>query len=1611
MQHYDIKSNLFSSQLVENISTKGGQSAADFGISDGMRVSDHISTAFSSARNLWTNFQRAKSLIPDHKTGVSETRNQWMIPFLGQLGFDLSHISSEMVDGQSYTISHRDNKLGGLPVHITGFKHHLDQNPGRERGNRQSPHVQMQEYLNHTEHLYGLISNGHQLRLLRNHHRLTGIQYLEFDLQRILEDNDLVTFTALFRLLHSSRFPAKPTADCLLEHYHLESVEEGHRIRNELKKAVQNALECLGNGFLIQKENSDLRESLNRNELTAHTYGHSLRKLIYRLLFLFVTEERQLLFFEDSDEDQRKLYRDHYSLARLRLMAERYYASSDRHYDLWEQLKFTFSFFEQEGLGKVLGLAPLGGDLFRPDSLACLQNCRLSNRCLLEAIEHLSRFEKDQKQKIRINYTRINVEEFGAVYESLLDQIPVINWDAPSMPFSYRGGDSRKTTGSYYTHDDLVKQLLKTALRPVLEKRLKNAENENHPIQLRKTKLAEAVLGIKVCDPACGSGHFLLGAARALAVELALIRADEGESTALYEGQAMRDVIEHCIYGVDLNPDAVELCRLVLWLEAHQAGRPLTFLNHKIKCGNSLVGHLQCESENARLTESSGQEDEVLLPVIPDGAFKPVTGDDKTVAKSLRQQNKEEREGMLRLDFAPNSMESGSRFLTHSYQQLDQLPTRSLQEVWEKERSYQQWENEPQLQKQRLLYDAWTYAFFQPYTLDQSLWVTQARLQQINEDRIDPNHPLLQRVRSEARKMAFFHWPLEFPDVFGREQDQRGFDVVLGNPPWERIKIQEKEFFASRIPEIANARNAAIRKRMIEELSSENPILQEFKWTLYRSKGLGRYLRNSSQYNLTSGGDINTYSIFSERIINLISNLGRAGTLIPTGIATDYTNRHFFRFLISGNRLISLFDFINNAGLFPDIHWSLKICLLTVNGSSSNMELKPKFGFYLSQPKELIDQLRIIETPSQELLDFNPNTHTCPLFRSIIDHEIIQGIYDRLPILIREAGQKNPFTAITHRMFDMSADSKAFKQNTLSTNEWRSHVFAMFNMSNHSSYFKFDSEQYQIDLQLDQEDLPLYEAKHIWLYNHRHSTYKLIKGKKPEHRLLEGQEQSSPNISIIPRYFVHSSAVKKRLGNILNSESKNRIVHDWLLGFRDVSCSTNQRTFVCSIFPYSAVSGKMPLIFLDQPLLLKLCFLGMVSSIPFDYVARQKVGSNSVSIFILKQLPIIPPEQFSPEDLQFIVPRVLELTYTAWDLKAFADDVWEEADPAMRKLITKRWKDNEAAIYREETDRPDWVTSKPEEFPFPPFRWDENYRHEIQCELDAYFGMKYGLNEEEMKYVLDPTLSQLTGKTQEERDSFPGETFRVLKQKEIKKHGEYRTAIRVMKAWHQKPWENESNSVKRSVRPTPMRNQQEARKIPPLMTYIIYRHQRHPAHAKKLGRVKMEKTLHLIESFAAVDLGRQPIQDEYGPADFRLLTQCEQKASDLGYFKAIEEPMENRKEGQFRTHYYKTVKFKEGLKEFEIQFQDHRPTIDHLLELTVPLNRRQTELIATVYATWNNLLMDDPYSITDEKIIRQSHNWSPTKREKFTLNEVGQALQWLQEHELEPNGKGKKVEK
>lgn len=1237
------------------------QKPSDFGLDPSTKVKDEIASTWASAKALWTGYQSRITNLREGQTGVSETRNLFVLPLLSLLGYQPEKTDAETVNAKSYAISHRDISRDGFPLHIMGWHDSLDKKRV-SGGPRISSHALVQEYLNLTEHLYGLITNGRLLRLLRDSSRLIKLSFLEFDLMRIFEEDLYADFAILFRLLHASRMPANrvSASGSVIEKYHQDSVDSGSRIRDGLAAAVAYSMQTVANGLLAHPANANLVDELREHPARADELHQDLLRWVYRTLFLLVIEERGLNHAPEATLRQRRFYRDFYSLQRLRRLADRPQLADRRAHDLWRSMHQTLRLYEAGGKGLPLGVAPLGSFLFREEGLQNLFQYQLDNRSFLQALNRLSTFtHPDTKVRVRVNYGALDVEEFGSVYESLLELRPRIIPDGEKLTFNYAHltGNERKTTGSYYTPDSLVQCLLDSALDPVVDERLKGKTGG---------EAEKALLSIKVCDPAVGSGHFLIGAAHRLAQRLADIRAGEEALSPDVQRHALRDVVNRCLYGVDVNPLSGELCKVSLWMLAMEPGKPLGFLDHHIQCGNSLLG------VTPRLLNEG----------IPDDAFKPIAGDDKKYCSDFKKENKKEardvhkrRQGVL-FDREDRPWEHLGNLAAHLVQ-LSDLPDETPEQIHAKEKRYAELVHSSSYKSGHLLADAWCAAFvwkkYKPAEGGFDYPITNDIFWKLERN----PHSIPSWMRDEIQRLReqyqFFHWHLAFPDVFplpgkGEPPENKdagwngGFDVMLGNPPWERTSFEEVPYFSTRIPDIARAETTALRQQLIARLPESNPsVWEEYQYDLRLAEGSEHLFGDSGRFPYSASGRTNTFALFAELALSVASRSGYVGAVIPTALATDTPYAAFWSSIIDDRTVVSMFDFENRGIFFPNVHSSYKFSLFTFRPSRFP-EVRSQFGFYLTSADEIRQPLQIFELSQDVVARMNPDTKLLPVCRTVGDFALLAKIHSHAALLSESAA---PWVGLTS--------------------------------SATSGVWSLNEEEHAAELPA----ASFWEAKCIHQFNHRFSTYRgTSKGEKLDGNPHYFSEHKNPEASIITRYLVPANLCKKHF-------AQRQGYLSGACGYRDVARATDERTMIAAIVPFSGFMQPLNGISHSSPSEM-LCLLGCLNSFVLDFACRQKTPGTHVNVTICKQLPTLPNQTYaepcawagqSTTPLRdWLLPRVLELTYTAWDLESFARDCG-------------------------------WFG--------PPFVWDEARRFQLRCELDAAFFHLYGLSRADSAYILD----------------------------------------------------------------------------------------------------------------------------------------------------------------------------------------------------------------------------------------------------------------------------------
>jgi hypothetical protein len=1005
-----------------------------------------------------------------------------------------------------------------------------------------------------------------------------------------------------------------------------------------------------------------------RDQTLSDEYLDQLRNgaliFLYRLLFVLYAEDRNLL------PDDRGPYKE-LALTRLRdEIADKKAARSefsDRVALYWARLETIFNAVG-EGDDK-LGIPPYNGGLFQKDRAPILTRAKLPDNVMAEIIFGLSHEKPDLLLPRYINYRDLSVQQLGSIYERLLEYDVVAENKTIKIrlnPFA------RKGSGSYYTPEPLVKLIVERAVGPLVSERIERFKTKAEELQSSRRPLTEriaelsqldpasAILELKVCDPAMGSGHFLVSLvdwmadqiltaiedaanvvnwtdyespliARVATIRSRIAKRAKEHNWPVPERQlddrniVRRMILKRCVYGVDLNPMAVELAKVSLWLHTFTVGAPLSFLDHHLRCGNSLFG------EHVRgALDWLAKRGNVLVGDIIKKAMALSVGMQKIEALTDADiaEVKESKAGF-------ESVETGTR------------PIANLLDFVHVVR----WQQPSDENVKKFVNCFLDGQYGDPLRILNGRPATDAAFANFYA-----------RCRQQIAEQRFLHWEVAFPGVWSNwasAQPRGGFDAVIGNPPWDRIKFQEIEWFAARKPEIAHAQRASDRKKMAETLKKKHdPLALAYERAVEAAEAQARVARSTGDYPLLSVGDTNIYSLFVERGARLIKSDGLVGLLTPSGIASDKTAADFFKSVATTGRLSALFDFENKKVFFPDVHASFKFCALVIGGTARRFN-GTDCGFYLHDVVEIDDPTRSFVLMAKDFACVNPNTGTAPIFRTRQDAEITKGIYERFPVLVNRSASKAVAT-------------------------YPVKYFTMFHMTNDSNLFVTPDELAKTAYLVDgtwkrgnETFLPLYEGKMVQMYDHRAANVIVNLGNLNRPAMPESAtiaQHGDPSWRPEPQYWVSTESV----------DWAKRV--DWAIGFKDVTAPTNIRTMIVALIPRAGVGNTLPLVIQDIPgdgnpykewaHLLAANF----NAIPFDFVARQKVQGQHLNWFIVEQLPVVPRDAYARKfgkksAADIVKDDVLALTYTASDMEPFARDmgymgkpfVWDEADRARRR--------------------------------------------------------------------------------------------------------------------------------------------------------------------------------------------------------------------------------------------------------------------------------------------------------------------------------------------------------
>jgi Type I restriction-modification system methyltransferase subunit len=1058
---------------------------------------------------------------------------------------------------------------------------------------RKTPTAWLQQQLNSTDNaLWGIAVDGMRLRLLRDNESLTRPAMIEVDLDKIFREGLHDEFNVFWLLCHHTRFgrgDGNPE-DCPLEHWRNQGRTEGVTARDRLRDGVERALFHFGTGLLEHPGNHLLRQRLLGNggetaeALAVQDFHKELLRFVYRLIFLMTAEDRGVLLDDKAAAEAQNLFRRGYSTDLLRERS-RLRAAWDRHQDAYHGIRVLV---RAAAFGEPrLGIPALGG-IFAPDQCPNIEELPILNERFLQGLFHLSWMEHD-KALVRVNWRDMETEELGSVYESLLELTPAISENAGRFYFVNGEGDetaerqgvslkgnSRKTTSSYYTPDTLVQFLLDRTLDPVIDRTV--AENPGEP---------EALLKLDIIDPSCGSGHFLLGAARRVANKLAELRT-EGSATESDYRHAMRDVITNCIYGVDRNEFAVELCRVAMWLESVDPGRPLGFLNNRIVLGDALVGLLSPE---------------LMRVGVPNEAYDALEGDDKDVCRDLKRWNREFREG----NFATGMYQEYAipPQLVEAANDLIRMPDGTLEDIHAQEEAFRALvESDPWRRYDRAS-DAFVSAFFTPKTGPvtvadtNGIPTTDTVWRAIRDDEAG-----YQNTAAEAKA---FHWYLAFPHVF----DRGGFDVVVGNPPWDTMSPDAKEFFSIYDSGI-RFMSPQDQDQRVAELKAVPGV--EAGWNAYcrHLYASAAFFKKSGRYKLFAEGnlgkgDFNIYRMFVELALNLVKPGGRVAQFVPENLYNGANAAAIRRHLFDHFTLDALVGFENTKRVWFDIDTRAKFCLYVASPAGRTAEFPAAFGINSREKLADLKEGLPFEIPVELVREFSPDAMAVAEIVHKSDIVIARKLYARFP--------------------KFGEDIEGLP---------RREYAAELHMGNDRD-----------DFSSDEGGIPVYEGRMVEAFDHRAKAYVSGRGRAAVWRELPF---GSGDKAIAPQWRISEEVIPQKIGTRWQR---------YRIGFCDVASPTNQRALVAALIPPDVICGdKVPTLEVGNgPPELHLLLLAVMNSFCLDFVARKKVALK-MAFNVVDSLPL-PREYLATPTERAIVQRSLLLAATGPEMDSF----WRQSAP------------------------------------------------------------------------------------------------------------------------------------------------------------------------------------------------------------------------------------------------------------------------------------------------------------------------------------------------------------
>ncbi|MGV9567134.1 Eco57I restriction-modification methylase domain-containing protein [Streptomyces sp. NPDC003480] len=1177
-----------------------GSTAADYQLIGTRSVRDEAERHWDYLKGAWRELRTKlpyapETALPADPTGHAQA--QWLEPLFAELGFGrLSRPAAGITsdDGaKTFLISHRWQHV---PIHLTAWNADLDKRPAP---GVVPPQSLVQECLNRTEaHLWAVLSNGRQLRLLRDSTSLAGAAYVEFDLEAIFDGELFSEFVLSIGSCTSpaSKSPTGPAPPPV-------TWRSGAPKPSNPASAPSNSSARASRTPSPPSAPGSCATPATPNCATPST-STSSKKLCSAWSTACCSSSSQKTVapcFTPTPTRPPNAATSTTSPPPAYAATPSAAAAPPTATCIARCASSLTASARRTAAPNLACLALAASSTTRTPMQRGLE---LANEDLLTAVRALSIVrDPGAKRNRTVDYQHLGAEELGSVYESLLELDPQHDPADRTFELVEIPGNARKTTGSYYTPTSLIDCLLDSALDPVIDDAVKRGDSratvagELDP----REAIADELLSLTVCDPACGSGHFLVAAARRIAKRLAAVRDQNPEPTVAAIRSALREVVAHCIYGVDLNPLAIELAKVALWLEGLEPGKPLGFLDAHLKCGNALLGTTP----------------KLLAGGIPDDAFKPIEGDDKKFVAGLKKLNTKERSGQNALfDLGTEVKVVNTTFAT-SLRRITTAQANTLRQVRLQSTAYHAWEQDPAYLHARHVADAWCAAFVWRKTPDAPQAVTDSVFQGLQEpDAAGATVATNKEIIRLSDQYQFFHWHLEFPEIFEvpmqkdadvneREGWRGGFSCVLGNPPWDTLSPDEKEFFSTYDQGVRSMKKDE-REVVVSQLLLSPTIRDKWERSRRDLYALVHFIKSSGRYRLFAKGnlgkgDFNVYRMFVESALTLTKQGGSAAQVTPSGIYNGANAQAIREELFDHWNLMLMMGLINTGeAWFRGADATMRFGAYTARRAGRTIDFT--VAFQITNATDLIAALdhphrlsvEVVRSQSPEALAISDTIGG-------IDAEVADHLYLQWPAF---AAASDGFPRrVYQREIDMGTDRDRYTD--------------------------------------DEPGLPLYEGRMVAQYDHRAKAYVSGRGRSAVWSNLEFGDAGK---AIMPQWVVPERNIPSKVKDRINR---------FRLGFCDVTSPRNERSLVAALIPPGVICGhSVPtIVFAEEAEWAYPLWLAAANSTCLDFLARKKVTLH-MQLGVLDSLPF---PRLHPGDvlLDHLASLVLRLTCTSPEMTPF----------------------------------------------------------------------------------------------------------------------------------------------------------------------------------------------------------------------------------------------------------------------------------------------------------------------------------------------------------------------